>query len=107
MKTDMTFSSDIAFTPTVKSIQDRKKSRANYARMEQGGSWQTHVTPELKSFVEAQTSFFLGTANADGQPYIQHRGGPAGFLKVMDSQNAWLCRLRREPPIYLARKSRG
>lgn len=86
MNSEDAFSSDIAFTSTVKSIQQRKGSRANYARMEEGGAWKTHVTAELTEFVEAQTSFFLGTANADGQPYIQHRGGPAGFLKVIDSK---------------------
>jgi uncharacterized protein len=86
MSTDNLFSSDIAFTPAVKAVQQRKGSRRGYARMEEGGSWQTHITAELKSFVEAQTSFFLGTANNDGQPYIQHRGGPAGFLKVIDSK---------------------
>lgn len=86
MNTENTFSSDIAFTPTVKAVQQRKGSRPGYARMEEGGSWQTHVSAELKSFVETQTSFFLGTANAEGQPYIQHRGGPAGFLRVIDSK---------------------
>ena len=83
MKMGDAVSSDIAFTPTVKAIQQRKGSRTGYARMEAGGSWQTQVTPALQSFVEAQTSFFLGTANADGQPYIQHRGGPPGFLHVL------------------------
>jgi uncharacterized protein len=78
------YSSDIAFTPAVKSIQTRKGSRAAYARMEQAGGWQTQITPELKEFIEAQTSVFLATANAAGQPYIQHRGGPAGFLHVLD-----------------------
>ncbi len=86
MKMSDAVSSDIAFTPTVKAIQQRKGSRSGYARMEAGGSWQTQVTPALQSFVEAQTSFFLGTANADGQPYIQHRGGPRGFLRVVDSK---------------------
>jgi uncharacterized protein len=86
MNTDNPFSSDIAFTPSVKAVQNRKGSRRGYARMEEGGSWQTHITAELKSFVAAQTSFFLGTANADGQPYIQHRGGPAGFLNVIDNK---------------------
>lgn len=86
MKMSDAVSSDIAFTPTVKAIQQRKGSRTGYARMEAGGSWQTQVTPALQSFVEAQTSFFLGTANADGQPYIQHRGGPRGFLRVIDSK---------------------
>jgi predicted pyridoxine 5'-phosphate oxidase superfamily flavin-nucleotide-binding protein len=82
----MTYSSDVAFTETVKSIQARKGSRRTYARMEEGGSWETHITPELKEFIEAQTSVFLATANAEGQPYIQHRGGPAGFLHVLDDR---------------------
>jgi predicted pyridoxine 5'-phosphate oxidase superfamily flavin-nucleotide-binding protein len=82
--TTRTYASDIAFTPTVKAIQASKGSRGAYARMEQGGGWQTQITPELKEFIEAQTSVFLATANADGQPYIQHRGGPAGFLHVLD-----------------------
>ncbi|MEQ1580645.1 MAG: pyridoxamine 5'-phosphate oxidase family protein, partial [Steroidobacteraceae bacterium] len=63
------YPSDIAFTPTVKAIQARKGSRGAYARMEEGGGWQTQITPELKAFIEAQTSVFLATANAEGQPY--------------------------------------
>jgi len=82
---DMSYSSDIAFTPTVKAIQTTKGSRRAYAHQEQSGGWRTEVTPDLKAFIEAQTSIFLATANADGQPYIQHRGGPAGFLKVIDA----------------------
>ncbi|MEO8463943.1 MAG: pyridoxamine 5'-phosphate oxidase family protein [Gammaproteobacteria bacterium] len=81
------FASDIAFTPTVKAIQSRKGSRAAYARMEQSGSWETSLTPDLREFIEGQTSVFLATANADGQPYIQHRGGPPGFLHVLDDRN--------------------
>jgi uncharacterized protein len=80
------FSSDVAFTPTVKAVQARKGSRAGYASMERRGAWPTSITPDLKAFVESQTSVFLGTASADGQPYIQHRGGPAGFLKVLDDE---------------------
>ena len=76
--------SDVAFTGTVKAIQSRKGSRPAYARMEEGGSWESSITPDLKAEIEAQTSVFLATASADGQPYIQHRGGPAGFLKVLD-----------------------
>ena len=79
----MSYASDIAFTESVKAIQSRKGSRRIYAQMEKNGSWQTEITPELASFVTAQRSFFLGTANANGQPYIQHRGGPPGFLKVI------------------------
>ena len=76
--------SDIAFTPTVKKIQDRKGSRENYAKMEQKGGWQDSVTADLAQFIGERDSFYLGTASADGQPYIQHRGGKPGFLKVLD-----------------------
>ena len=76
---------DVAFTGTVKAIQARKGSRPAYARMEQAGSWAQTITEELKAEIEAQTSVFLATANGAGQPYIQHRGGPAGFLKVLDA----------------------
>jgi uncharacterized protein len=78
------YSSDVAFTPAVKEIQRRKGSRQGYVRMEEAGSWETTVTPALASFIGEQTSVFLATASADGQPYIQHRGGPKGFLHVLD-----------------------
>lgn len=80
------FPSDVAFTPAVKSIQTRKGSRTNYARMEAGGSWETTVTPELSAFLAELDMFYLGTANADGQPYIQYRGGSPGFLKTLDEK---------------------
>ncbi len=76
--------SDVAFTPAVKAIQTRKGSRSAYARMEQSGGWETEVTDELAAFVAEQRSFFMATANAEGQPYIQHRGGPPGFVRVLD-----------------------
>jgi len=80
------YASDIAFTPTVKAIQSRKGSRRSYARMEENGSWETRIPDDLKAFIETQTSVFLGTVNAAGQPYIQHRGGPPGFLRVVDDK---------------------
>ncbi|MBW8843642.1 MAG: pyridoxamine 5'-phosphate oxidase family protein [Burkholderiales bacterium] len=76
--------SDVAFTPTVKALQTRKGSRHAYARMEQGGGWESRITPDLKDEIEAQISVMLATANAEGQPYVQHRGGPPGFLHVLD-----------------------
>ncbi len=79
-------SSDIAFTPAVKAIQAAKGSRQSYARMESRGGWQKSVTPELAGFVAELDMFYLGTANSAGQPYIQYRGGPKGFLKVIDEQ---------------------
>jgi predicted pyridoxine 5'-phosphate oxidase superfamily flavin-nucleotide-binding protein len=80
------YSSDVAFTPSVKSVQTRKGSRDAYARVEERGGWETHITPDLAQFMAAQTSVFLATVNAEGQPYIQHRGGPPGFLHVLDDK---------------------
>ncbi len=76
--------SDIAFTPSVKAVQVRLGSRKGYASMEQRGSWKKLVTPELAAFIGERDTMFIATTNADGQPYIQHRGGPPGFLKVLD-----------------------
>lgn len=86
MSNDPVYSSDVAFTPTVKAIQARKGSRNGYANVEKRGSWETRITRELAGFVAEQTSVFLGTASAAGQPYIQHRGGPPGFLNVLDEK---------------------
>jgi predicted pyridoxine 5'-phosphate oxidase superfamily flavin-nucleotide-binding protein len=80
------FSSDVAFTPAVKAIQARKGSRRAYAKMEENVGWATTITPDVAEFIGEQTSVFLGTANAAGQPYIQHRGGPPGFLHVLDDK---------------------
>lgn len=80
------YSSDIAFTDTVKVLQENAGSRRGYAKMEERGGWQTTVTPDLAAFLAERDSFYLATANAEGQPYIQHRGGPQGFLKVIDEK---------------------
>ena len=76
--------SDIAFTPTVKAIQERLGSRRGYAKMEQKGGWHDIVTDDLAAFIAERDSFYIATATAEGQPYIQHRGGPKGFLRVLD-----------------------
>ena len=78
------YPSDIVFTPTVKAVQQARGSRHAYARMEQGRGFQTGITDDMRGFIEAQTTLFMATANLDGQPYIQHRGGPPGFLHVLD-----------------------
>ncbi len=76
--------SDVAFSPAVKALQERHGSRAGYARMAEKGGWKREITPDLAAFLAGRDSFYLATANAAGQPYIQHRGGPKGFLKVLD-----------------------
>jgi len=76
--------SDIAFTPTVKALQTARGSRANYARMEEHGGFRTGITPDLAEFVAGVDTAYLATTNAEGQPYAQHRGGPKGFIRVLD-----------------------
>jgi predicted pyridoxine 5'-phosphate oxidase superfamily flavin-nucleotide-binding protein len=78
-------SSDVAFTPAVKAIQEQRGSRTAYARMEARGGFKTAISTELAGFIAAQRSFFIATANLEGQPYVQHRGGPPGFLHVLDT----------------------
>lgn len=78
------YSSDVAFTPAVKQIQARKGSRDAYARVEQHGGWRTEIDEDLAAFLADANSLYLATATADGQPYIQHRGGPKGFVKILD-----------------------
>ena len=80
----MRYPSDIAFTPTVKAIQARRGSRKPYARMESTHGWPTGITDDLARFLSAATSVYLGTSNREMQPYIQHRGGPPGFIRVLD-----------------------
>src|SRR5262245_44149819 len=79
------YPSDIAFTPAVKAVQTAKGSRASYAKAERRG-WRTRVAPDLAEFLAGLDMFYLGTATAEGQPYIQYRGGPPGFLKVLDER---------------------
>jgi predicted pyridoxine 5'-phosphate oxidase superfamily flavin-nucleotide-binding protein len=80
------YPSDVAFTPAVKAIQARKGSREAYAHVEQHGGWRTEVDDNLTAFLAEANSLFFATASADGQPYIQHRGGPKGFVRVLDKQ---------------------
>jgi predicted pyridoxine 5'-phosphate oxidase superfamily flavin-nucleotide-binding protein len=75
---------DIAFTPSVKAAQTRRGSREAYARKQENGTTHTVVDAGLAEFIANTRSFYLATASRDGQPYIQHRGGPPGFLRVID-----------------------
>jgi len=82
----MTPSSDIAFSPAVKAVQERRGSRKGYARMEAKGGFRTTIDANLAEFIATMRSFYLSTASKDGQPYIQHRGGPPNFLRVIDER---------------------
>jgi predicted pyridoxine 5'-phosphate oxidase superfamily flavin-nucleotide-binding protein len=83
----MPFASDVAFTESVKRVQRERGTRKSYERLEsQRGGFASSITPEVAAYIEARTSAYLATANAAGQPYVQHRGGRAGFIKVLDPQ---------------------
>lgn len=79
------YASDVAFTPAVKTIQAHKGSREAYARAEEKG-WRTEIDDDLAAFLTEANSFYLATASRDGQPYVQHRGGPKGFVKILDGR---------------------
>ena len=72
----------LAFTPTVKAIQENLGSRKNYEQMEQSGD-RYILTAQEKAFIESRVDFFMSTVGENGWPYMQHRGGPKGFLKVI------------------------
>ena len=76
----------VAFTESVKAVQQRMGSRKHYERMETARGWENAISKDLAGFIGDRDSFYLATANARGQPYIQHRGGPKGFLKVLDER---------------------
>jgi predicted pyridoxine 5'-phosphate oxidase superfamily flavin-nucleotide-binding protein len=78
--------SDVAFTLAVKAVQRSRGSREAYARLEARGGFASRVTPELAAFLAERDSVFLGTASRDGRPYVQHRGGPPGFLRCLDER---------------------
>lgn len=84
MSDTRTYSSDVAFTPAVKTIQARKGSRDAYAHVEQRGGWRTEIDEDLAARLADANSLYFATSTADGQPYIQHRGGPKGFVKILD-----------------------
>ena len=77
---------DVAFTPAVKEAQRARGSRDAYAKQAEKGDWSREITSDLAGFIAERDSFYLGTASAVGQPYIQHRGGPKGFIKVLDER---------------------
>jgi len=76
--------SDLAFSPAVKAVQTSLGSRKIYERAEEGAGWDETITPARAAFIAERDSFYIATASADGRPYIQHRGGPKGFLKILD-----------------------
>lgn len=76
----------LVFTPVVKALQEKYGSRRHYARAESEGASRDRLGPEESAFIAERESFYMATVGANGWPYVQHRGGPKGFLKVIDDQ---------------------
>jgi predicted pyridoxine 5'-phosphate oxidase superfamily flavin-nucleotide-binding protein len=76
---------DLAFTPVVKAVQERLGSRRAYGRLT-GVNQRTRFGPEERAFIEQRDTFYVATVGENGWPYVQHRGGPKGFLRVLDEQ---------------------
>jgi uncharacterized protein len=89
----MSFGS-LVFTPIVKELQERYGSRKQYERMTNSGATHTHFTDFEIEFLAERDSFYWATIGSTGWPYVQHRGGPKGFLKVIDSQTLALADFR-------------
>ena len=77
---------EIAFTTNVKNVQAKHGSRRSYQRMEQGETYSDVLGDRESAFIAARDSFYLATVSETGWPYIQHRGGPPGFLHVFDGK---------------------
>jgi predicted pyridoxine 5'-phosphate oxidase superfamily flavin-nucleotide-binding protein len=75
----------IAFTPAVKDLQERYNSRTSYAKYDEDAP-PTELGEDERAFIESRDGFFIGTVTETGWPYVQHRGGPPGFLRVLDSR---------------------
>jgi predicted pyridoxine 5'-phosphate oxidase superfamily flavin-nucleotide-binding protein len=76
----------LVFTPAVKALQERYGSRRQYARLEGAGSSPARFGPEESEFIGERDTFYMATLGSTGWPYVQHRGGPKGFLKVSDER---------------------
>jgi uncharacterized protein len=77
----------IAFTPTVKTLQEQLGSRASYARFENTDVDRNHVLgPSEAGFISQRDSFYMASVGETGWPYVQHRGGPEGFVRVLDEK---------------------
>ncbi len=77
---------ELAFTDSVKNIQSDQGSRKSYARMEVGDDYNDVLGPNEAQFIAARDSFYMATVSETGWPYVQHRGGPTGFVKVLDDR---------------------
>lgn len=77
---------ELAFTPSVRQVQEEQGSRGRYSRMEEGEDHNHLLSDIEKSFIESRDSFYMASVSETGWPYVQHRGGPEGFMRVLDEK---------------------
>lgn len=77
---------DYAFSAQTRTVQAERGSRTAYAKREANHDLGNAITPDIAQYLARANSAYLATVSADGQPYVQHRGGPAGFIKVVDDR---------------------
>jgi ferredoxin-NADP reductase/predicted pyridoxine 5'-phosphate oxidase superfamily flavin-nucleotide-binding protein len=77
---------EIAFTPTILDLQEQAGSRDNYATMSEGSRYADRLTERESAFIGERDSFYMASVSETGWPYVQHRGGPQGFMKVLDEK---------------------
>ena len=75
---------EIAFTESVRKMQQEQGSRENYAAMDEGSDYNNIIGEKEAEFIAKRDSFYMSSVGETGWPYVQHRGGPAGFMKVLD-----------------------
>lgn len=77
---------ELAFTPKVRAVQEAQGSRSHYARVEQGDAHNDALSDREAEFITERDSLYMASVSETGWPYVQHRGGPPGFVKVIDSR---------------------
>ncbi|MCU1275635.1 MAG: pyridoxamine 5-phosphate oxidase-related, FMN-binding [Bryobacterales bacterium] len=74
----------LVFTPVIKALQERYGSRGQYAKLAAAGVSRDRLGPQESAFIAERDSFYIASVGETGWAYVQHRGGPKGFLKVID-----------------------
>ena len=81
--------SDVLFSPAIRSVQERLGTRGQMENLESRDYWKAELSEDQVAFIRARDSFYFGTASRQGRPYVQHRGGPRGFLRVESASTLW------------------
>ncbi len=95
---------ELAFTPKVKAFQEQLGSRRGYARMESGEASHAALGPREAAFIAERDSFYMASVSETGWPYVQHRGGPPGFVRVLDDKTLGFADFRGQSPVRQRRQ---